>query len=82
MIRTQIQLTEKQAELLKAAAARRGVSMAELIRQSIDALLSRSGERSPEEAYRRAAQAAGKYRSGLHDVASRHDEYLGNGYSK
>jgi predicted DNA-binding protein len=82
MIRTQIQLTEEQSERLKAAAARRGVSMAELIRQSIDAFLARSGERSPEDAYRRAAQAAGKHRSGLHDVAARHDEYLNDGYSK
>ena len=49
MVRTQIQLTEQQAELLKAAAARRGVSMAELIRQSVDHLLENSGMPSPEE---------------------------------
>jgi len=82
MIRTQIQLTEEQSARLKAVATRRGVSVAELIRQGIDALLSQSGVRSPEETYRRAAQAAGKHRSGTHDVAARHDEYLSDGYSK
>lgn len=36
MIRTQIQLTEEQARALKALAAARHVSVAELIRQSVD----------------------------------------------
>ena len=82
MIRTQIQLTEEQSARLKAMAARRGISIAKLIRQSIDVLLSRSDERPPEDLYRRAARAAGKHRSGAHDVSVRHDEYLSEGYSK
>ena len=82
MIRTQIQLTEEQAARLRAAALRHGVSMAELIRRSIDALLARGGEFSPEDTYRRAAQAAGKHRSGLNDVSARHDEYLREGYAQ
>lgn len=76
MLRTQIQLTEHQSTRLKAAAARRGVSMAELIRQGIDIMLAQSGERSPEEMYERAARAAGRFHSGRRDVASRHDAYL------
>jgi predicted DNA-binding protein len=82
MIRTQIQLTEEQSTRLKAMAARRGISIAKLIRQSIDVLLSRSDERPPEDLYRRAARAAGKYRSGNRDVAERHDDYLNRDYSK
>jgi hypothetical protein len=39
MIRTQIQLTEEQARRLKAMAAERGTSVAELIRQGVDDLL-------------------------------------------
>lgn len=58
MVRTQIQLTEQQAESLKAAAARRGVSMAELIRQSIDQLLEKSGDLSVRELRLKAAAAA------------------------
>jgi predicted DNA-binding protein len=82
MVRTQIQLTEEQSIRLKAAAARRGVSMAELIRQGVDAILSQSDERSPEEIFRRAAQAAGRHRSGKRDVASRHDDYLKEDFSR
>lgn len=82
MIRTQIQLTEEQSARLKAAAARRGVSVAELIRQSVDALLSRSAERSLDDLYRRASQAAGRHRSGWRDVSVRHDEYLSGAYSE
>ena len=76
MVRTQIQLTEEQSEKLKAAAARRGISMAALIRQGIDTLLSQHNEPSPEDLYRRAARAAGAHHSGTSDTASRHDDYL------
>jgi len=82
MVRTQIQLAGDQAERLKALAARRGVSMAELVRQGVEILLAQGAEKSTEDLRRRAAAAAGKYRSGLHDVASRHDRYLGESYSK
>ena len=58
MLRTQIQLAEEQLTRLKAVAARRGVSIAKLIRQGIDIMLAQSGERSPEEMYRRAARGA------------------------
>ena len=76
MVRTQIQLTEQQAESLKAAAARRGVSMAELIRQSIDQMLEKSGELSARELRLKAAAAAGRFKSGQGDVSVRHDNYL------
>ena len=80
MVRTQIQLTEEQATKLKTAAARRGISMAALIRQGIDALLSKHNEPSLEEMYHRAARAAGAHHSGTSDTASRHDDYLAEEY--
>jgi len=76
MIRTQIQLTEQQVELLKATAARRGVSMAELIRQSIDHLLEKTDVPSTKELRQKAAAAAGRFRSGKGNVSIRHDDYL------
>jgi hypothetical protein len=82
MIRTQIQLTELQAESLKAAAARRGVSMAELIRQSVDQLLEKTGEPSRKELRQRAAAAAGRFRSSAGDVSIRHDDYLADAVRK
>jgi hypothetical protein len=76
MIRTQIQLTEKQAELLREMSARRGVSIATLVRQAVDGILARSGESSREDLYRRATRPVGRFRSGKRDVSARHDEYL------
>jgi post-segregation antitoxin (ccd killing protein) len=80
MVRTQIQLTERQTERLKALAKERGVSMAELIRQSVDKLLDSQETVDWEERKRRAIAAAGKYRSGLSDLATNHDYYLAEAY--
>lgn len=82
MLRTQIQLTEEQAKRIKAAAARRGVSMAELVRQAIDLFIRRSGEKSDDEMRDRAIAAAGSFHSRRRDVAQRHDEYLAEDYRK
>ena len=82
MIRTQIQLTEEQSRRLRAAAARRGVSMSELIRQGIDAALAQEAGPTRDELVRRAVEAAGKFRSSRHDIARRHDRYLGEAFSE
>lgn len=82
MIRTQIQLSEQQAQSLKETAARRGVSMAELIRQSIDQLLGKEGDLSQTDLRRRAASVAGRFRSGRTDVAIHHDEHLAEAFDK
>lgn len=74
MVRTQIQLTEEQAKALKRMAARLGVSIAELVRRGVDAILKSSAEVSPEERRRRAMAAVGKFHSGRNDMSSRHDE--------
>ena len=82
MVRTQIQLTEKQAKSLKAVAARRGTSVAELIRQGIDSVLEQETSPQPEELRTRAIAVAGRFRSSLGDVARRHDDYLGKAFSR
>ncbi len=77
MVRTQIQLTEEQARALKAAAARQGVSMAELIRQAVDRILEEQ-EQERAEKWRRATALVGRYRDkeGATDVSVNHDKYL------
>jgi hypothetical protein len=83
MVRTQIQLTKRQARELKRMAAREGVSMAEIIRRSVDAKIREgTGEVPWEERVRRAQAAMGKFRSGLKDVSERHDDYLVEAYGK
>jgi hypothetical protein len=82
MVRTQIQLTEKQSQKLKVLAARTGASVAELIRQGIDAVLERDTTAQPEDLRRRAIGAAGRYRSSRSDVSRRHDNYLGDAFGR
>jgi len=76
MVRTQIQLTEEQAKLLKVLASTHHVSVAELIRRSVDKLICSSGAIDAEEQRQRAIAAAGRFHSGRSDVSSEHDRYL------
>ncbi|MGB9905355.1 MAG: ribbon-helix-helix protein, CopG family [Desulfotomaculales bacterium] len=82
MLRTQIQLTERQAAFLKARAAAEGVSLAELIRRCIDQALASSVGPEPTERIRRAASIAGRFRSGTGDLAINHDKYLAEAFGK
>jgi hypothetical protein len=82
MIRTQIQLTEEQSRALKSLAARRGVPVAELIRQSVDSFIRSSAGLDDRERRRRAIAAAGKFHSGKSDVAVNHDDYLAEAYAE
>jgi Arc/MetJ-type ribon-helix-helix transcriptional regulator len=76
MVRTQIQLTEEQMADLKKLAAERGVSVAELVREGVQALLRASRGGTREEKKRRALAAVGKFRSGVTDLSTRHDDYF------
>ena len=67
----QVYLERNQDRALRALAKRRGVSIAELIRRSVDKYLAALPvEDDP------ALQIMGLGRSGLGDLAERHDEYL------
>ena len=83
MVRTQIQLTETQYKLLKALSHERGISIAELIRISVDEFARRQAPAplTAEEKRRRIMEVAGRYRSGLSDVSSNHDAYLAEDYA-
>ena len=80
MTRTQIQLPEEQARKLKRLAAAEGRSMADLIREGIALVLARGGAVDPEERRARALAVVGRYRSGIGDVAEKHDEHLADLY--
>jgi predicted transcriptional regulator len=81
MVRTQIQLTEEQAKKLKRLASSRQLSMAELIRQAVDQLITTSTVVDREERRKRALDAAGRFRSGLGDLSTEHDKYLEEAFS-
>lgn len=77
VVRTQIQLTEKQARRLRQLAAAEGRSMAALIRRSVDALLAQPEAHEDEVRRTRALRAAGRFRSGVRDLSAQHDRHLG-----
>ena len=75
MIRTQIQLSPEQMGRLKQVAARQGRSVAEVVREGVEVVLQRHS--SPAGGVReRAAAVSGRFRSGVSDMARRHDQYL------
>jgi hypothetical protein len=80
MIRTQIQLTEEQAEALKEIAHRENVSIAELTRRAIDQWLETADAVPMAERRRRALAVVGQFRSGKTDISEHHDDYLGEAY--
>ncbi len=80
MIRTQIQLTQEQAQALKAIAAARQSSVAALIRESVDHLILQSGSIDMAERRARAIAAAGRFHSGQSNVSTRHDHHLAEAY--
>ncbi|MHC4884948.1 MAG: ribbon-helix-helix protein, CopG family [Planctomycetota bacterium] len=80
MVRTQIQLTEAQAAQVKRAAALQHVSMAEVIRQSVDRYLQETLLEDQAERRERALGVAGRFRSGVSDLAKRHDDHLAQAF--
>lgn len=76
MIRTQIQLTKVQAIALKRIAAEKSVSMAELVREGVDAVIKNVPGLTESDIRERALKPVGKFHSGLGDLAEKHDEYL------
>ncbi len=81
MIRTQVQLTNEQVGKLKELAITYDVSMAELIRRSVDDFLAARRPLDTGERKRRALAVIGRFHSGLSDVSVNHDRYLADVYA-
>ena len=82
MIRTQIQLTEAQVGKIKKAAIDQGISVAEVIRRAVENMVQSSAKMTIQERARRAAEIAGKFRSGKRNISGKHDKYLAEAYEK
>lgn len=76
MVRTQVQLSPAQAEAVKRYAAEQGISMAEVVRRSLEEYLNHPRRPTPEELRRRAMRISGIAKGGPSDIAERHDDYL------
>ncbi len=81
MLRTQIQFTTDQARRLRTIARRQGISVSELVRQSVDRVLQ-DESRQPAAQYERAARLIGAFpdREGAKDLSRRHDDHLRETY--
>ena len=82
MVRTQIQLTEKQAREIKLLAVEKNVSVAELIRQGVELILNSLPLLDRQEQISRARAAAGKFCSNRTDISRNHDSYLDSAFSE
>jgi hypothetical protein len=80
MVRTQVQLTEGQSNGLKRLAAQKKVSVAEVVREFVEEGLARGGADDARTLRERAIGVAGAFRSGVDDLAQRHDDYLAEAY--
>lgn len=76
MIRTQIQLTKSQAVALKRLAASKNVSIAQLIRRSIDQTLGTTHSVSLDERRKRALGVIGTFSSGQGNFTQWHDDLI------
>ena len=81
MLRTQIQLKEEQMEWLRSRARTRGISVSQLIRESIKFYQTHE-EHLPADRKRKALEAVGRFSSGTSDVSERHDDYLAEAYKQ
>jgi hypothetical protein len=78
MTRTQVQFEAGQYERLKQLAARRGVSMAQLVREGVGALLA---EAEGRDRWQDLFSIVGNYGDGTpEDVSREHDRYLDEAY--
>ena len=82
MIRTQVQLTDRQLQALRHAASATGRSVADLIRQGIDQYLAGRSELGREERVERAIAVAGTFSSGHSDVGANHDRHLAEAFGQ
>ncbi|MGQ0733191.1 MAG: ribbon-helix-helix protein, CopG family [Acidobacteriota bacterium] len=80
MIRTQIQLDEEQYERLRALAAGRSQSVAQLVREGVDLVLDEADRGRSWEGLWKAAGTCHDPEGG--DVSVRHDDHLAKAFGR
>jgi predicted DNA-binding protein len=76
MHRIQIQFTEDQARSLKRISSHTGRSVADIVRECVDAHLLAANNNDRQRTIDHAKEAAGRFSSGQRDISSNHDKYL------
>ena len=76
MVRTQVQLTEEQLQTLRRLSSKWGVSLADLVRQSVDLFLTARQSTDRGEQIQRGLKVAGRFSSGDASGSTEHDAHL------
>ncbi|TAK63336.1 MAG: hypothetical protein EPO24_04330 [Bacteroidetes bacterium] len=76
MTQTLIELTDEQMSALENLASERHISPSEIIQQELERLLRKKATKIDSKMKERALSVAGRFKSGIHDLAAHHDEYL------
>ncbi len=76
MVRTQIQLAERDLTALQEMAAELGVSVSELVRRGVNCVLEGRAKPAREDLVAAAMATAGCGHSGLSDLGREHDRYF------
>ena len=82
MVRTQVQLTDAQAQALKELAHAEGKSMAEIVRDGVDELLRARGTVDRQALKARSIAAIGRFSSLASDLGAGHDLHLADAFEK
>ena len=82
MVRTQIQLTDRQAREVRRIARARHVSVARIIRDAVENVIRSGAWTGTEERRKRAVRAVGQFRSGKRYISREHDKYLVEAFRK
>ena len=75
-------MKRRQLLRLRALSAESGLSISELVRDGVGNVLNGMEPGARTSRTRRAIAAAGRFRSGLSDIARRHDEFLVAAYKE
>ena len=82
LIRTQIQFSAEQLAQIRDLSGAAGVSVAEVVRRSVDYYVEQHAASGGERAARmQAAEVAGRYGSGQSDISDRHDDVLADAFA-
>jgi predicted DNA-binding protein len=82
MVRTQVQLSDEQLQVLRKLSASTGRSIAGLIRDSVDHYVNSQKGVSRQHQIERALRAAGRFSSGSADGSAQHDRHLAEAFRK
>ena len=81
MVLKQIELIEEQNQSLEELANAKGRSVSELVREGIELVIRVEGQHPDRgELKHRALQLSGRFHSGVQDLSTKHDRYLGEAF--